>query len=71
MVILKINQVKLEEIIVETQKEGIRTDKRKTLMNYYDNPNKNLTELNNNLRKDLNELDKRFNKKERDIGKLD
>ena len=32
--------------------------------------NKNLTELNNNLRKDLNELDKRFNKKDRDIGKL-
>ena len=65
--VLKANQIKLEESI-NTQKEVIENQK-KDFAEILD-ANKKMNELVNNLKKDLDELDKRFNKGDRDIGKL-
>ena len=66
-VILKENAVKLESAISE-QKTLIENQK-KDFAEILE-ANKKINELVNNLKKDLDDLDKRFNKKERDIGKL-
>ena len=66
-VILKENAVKLEGAISE-QKQVIENQK-KDFAEILE-ANKKITALVNNLKKDLDDLDKRFNKKERDIGKL-
>lgn len=65
--VLKANQIKLEESI-NTQKEVIENQK-KDFAEILD-ANKKMNELVNNLKKDIEALDKRFNKKDRDIGKL-
>ena len=65
--ILKENAVKLESAISE-QKEVIENQK-KDFEEILD-ANKKMNELVNVLKKDLDDLDKRFNKKDRDIGKL-
>lgn len=65
--ILKANQIKLEESI-NTQKEVIENQKKDFAQIL--ETNKQMNALINNLKKDLDELDKRFNKKDRDIGKL-
>jgi uncharacterized membrane-anchored protein YhcB (DUF1043 family) len=65
--VLKANQIKLEESI-NTQKEVIENQK-KDFAEILE-ANKKMNELVNNLKKDLDELDKRFNKGDRDIGKL-
>src|SRR6056300_13271 len=65
--VLKANQIKLEESI-NTQKEVIENQK-KDFAEILE-ANKKMNELVNNLKKDLDDLDKRFNKGERDIGKL-
>ena len=65
--ILKENAVKLESAISE-QKQFFENQK-KDIAEILE-ANKNINELVNNLKKDLDDLDKRFNKKERDIGKL-
>src|SRR5210317_1812625 len=66
-VILKENAVKLESSISE-QKQVIENQK-KDFAEILE-ANKKINELVNNLKKDLDDLDKRFNKGERDIGKL-
>ena len=66
-IILKENAVKLESAISE-QKQVIENQK-KDFAEILE-ANKKINELVNNLKKDLDDLDKRFNKKERDIGKL-
>jgi len=66
-IILKENAVKLESAISE-QKQVIENQK-KDFAEILE-ANKKINELLNNLKKDLDDLDKRFNKKERDIGKL-
>ena len=65
--ILKANQMKLEEA-VSSQKELIANQK-KDFQEILDANNK-MNELVNVLKKDLDDLDKRFNKKNRDVGKL-
>jgi chromosome segregation ATPase len=65
--ILKENAVKLESAISE-QKQVIENQK-KDFAEILE-ANKKINELVNNLKKDLEDLDKRFNKGERDIGKL-
>ena len=65
--ILKENAVKLEDAISE-QKQVIENQK-KDFAEILE-ANKKINELVNNLKKDLDDLDKRFNKGERDIGKL-
>ncbi len=65
--ILKANQIKLEEA-VSSQKELIVSQK-KDFKEILDANNK-MNELVNVLKKDLEDLDKRFNKKNRDVGKL-
>jgi chromosome segregation ATPase len=65
--ILKENAVKLESAISE-QKTLIENQK-KDFAEILE-ANKKMNELVNNLKKDLDELDKRFNKGDRDIGKL-
>ena len=65
--VLKANQIKLEESI-NTQKEVI--EKQKKDFAQILETNKQMNALINNLKKDLDELDKRFNKGDRDIGKL-
>ena len=65
--ILKENAVKLESAISE-QKQVIENQK-KDFAEILE-ANKKITALVNNLKKDLDDLDKRFNKGERDIGKL-
>ena len=65
--ILKENAVKLESAISE-QKTLIENQK-KDFAEILE-ANKKINELVNNLKKDLDDLDKRFNKGERDIGKL-
>ena len=65
--ILKANQMKLEEA-VSSQKELIANQK-KDFQEILDANNK-LNELVSVLKKDLDDLDKRFNKKNRDVGKL-
>ena len=65
--ILKANQMKLEEA-VSSQKELIvkqQNDFKEILA-----ANKKMNELVGNLKKDLDDLDKRFNKNNRDFGKL-
>ena len=65
--ILKANQVKLEEA-VSSQKELIakqQEDFKEILA-----ANQKMNELVSALKKDLDDLDKRFNKKNRDFGKL-
>jgi len=65
--VLKANQIKLEESI-NTQKEVIENQKKDFAQIL--ETNKQMNALINNLKKDLDELDKRFNKGDRDIGKL-
>ena len=65
--ILKENAVKLESAISE-QKQVIENQK-KDFAEILE-ANKKINELVNNLKKDLDDLDKRFNKGDRDIGKL-
>ena len=65
--ILKANQMKLEEA-VSSQKELIANQK-KDFQEILD-ANKKMNELVSVLKKDLDDLDKRFNKKNRDVGKL-
>ena len=65
--ILKANQMKLEEA-VSSQKELIANQK-KDFQEILDANNK-MNELVSVLKKDLDDLDKRFNKKNRDVGKL-
>ena len=65
--ILKANQIKLEEA-VSSQKELIakqEADFKEILA-----ANQKMNELVGVLKKDLEDLDKRFNKKNRDVGKL-
>ena len=64
---LKANQIKLESAVSE-QKELIENQK-KDFKQILDANNK-MNELVNVLKKDLENLDKRFNKKNRDVGKL-
>ena len=66
-VILKENAVKLESAIADQQSliENQKKDFQEILQ-----ANQKMNELVTNLKKDLDELDKRFNKKNRDIGKL-
>lgn len=66
-VILKENAVKLESAISE-QKTLIENQK-KDFEEILDANNK-MNKLVNALKKDLDDLDKRFNKKNRDVGKL-
>ena len=65
--ILKANAVKMESAITE-QKELIENQKRdfKEIMV----ANAEMNKLMGDLKKDLEDLDKRFNKKNRDVGKL-
>ena len=65
--ILKANQVKLESAVAD-QKQLIENQQKdfKEILN----ANKKMNELVSVLKKDLEDLDKRFNKKNRDVGKL-
>ena len=65
--VLKINQEKLETAVSEQQTliENQKKDFEEIL-----NANKKMNELVSVLKKDLEDLDKRFNKKNRDVGKL-
>jgi chromosome segregation ATPase len=65
--ILKENAIKLESAVAE-QKQVIENQKKD--FEEILEANKKINELVNNLKKDLDDLDKRFNKKNRDIGKL-
>ena len=65
--ILKTNQIKLESAVSE-QKQLIENQK-KDFEDILD-ANKKMNELVSVLKKDLEDLDKRFNKKNRDVGKL-
>ena len=65
--VLKANAVKLESAIGE-QKQLIENQKKDFAEIMETNKQMNL--LINNLKKDIEALDKRFNKKDRDIGKL-
>ena len=64
---LKANAIKMESAIDE-QKTLIQNQKKDFAEILETNKQMNL--LINNLRKDIEALDKRFNKKDRDIGKL-
>jgi len=64
---LKANQIKLESAVTE-QKELIE-NQQKDFKKILDANNK-INQLVNVLKKDLEDLDKRFNKKNRDVGKL-
>jgi len=65
--ILKENAIKLESAVAD-QKQLIENQK-KDFKDILDANNK-INELVNVLKKDLEDLDKRFNKKNRDVGKL-
>jgi hypothetical protein len=65
--ILKENAIKLESAVAD-QKQLIENQK-KDFQDILDANNK-MNELVNILKKDLEDLDKRFNKKNRDVGKL-
>ena len=65
--ILKANAVKLETAI--TEQKTLIENQKKDFAEILE-ANKQMNELVNNLKKDIDELDKRFNKKDRDIGKL-
>ena len=65
--ILKANQVKLESAVADQKQliENQQKDFEEIL-----SANKKMNELVSVLKKDLEDLDKRFNKKNRDVGKL-
>jgi chromosome segregation ATPase len=65
--ILKANQIKLESAVADQQQliENQQKDFEEILA-----ANKKMNELVSVLKKDLEDLDKRFNKKNRDVGKL-
>ena len=65
--ILKANQLKLESAVADQQEllESQKKDFEEIL-----GANKKMNELVSVLKKDLEDLDKRFNKKNRDVGKL-
>ena len=65
--ILKANAIKLEDAITDQKQliENQQKDFEQIL-----NANKEMTILIDTLKKDLTDLDKRFNKKNRDFGKL-
>ena len=65
--ILKANQIKLESAVADQQQliENQKKDFEEIL-----SANKKMNELVSVLKKDLEDLDKRFNKKNRDVGKL-
>ena len=65
--ILKANQIKLESAVADQKQliENQQKDFKEILA-----ANKKMNELVSVLKKDLEDLDKRFNKKNRDIGKL-
>ena len=65
--ILKANAIKMESAITE-QKVLIENQEKdfKAILT----ANAEMNDLLNNLKKDLQDLDKRFNKKNRDVGKL-
>ena len=65
--ILKANQIKLESAVAEQQEliTSQKNDFKEILA-----ANNKMNELVNVLKKDLEDLDKRFNKKNRDVGKL-
>lgn len=65
--VLKANAVKMESAIAD-QKTLIENQKKDFAQIL--ETNKQMNALINNLKKDLDELDKRFNKGDRDIGKL-
>ena len=65
--ILKANQIKLESAVAEQQE--LITSQKKDFEEIL-NANKKMNELVSVLKKDLDDLDKRFNKKNRDVGKL-
>ena len=65
--ILKANAVKMESAISEQQE---LITKQKEDFQEILAANKKMNELVNVLKKDLEDLDKRFNKKNRDVGKL-
>ena len=65
--ILKANQVKLESAVAEQQ--TLIENQKKDFQEILDANNK-MNELVSILKKDLEDLDKRFNKKNRDVGKL-
>ena len=65
--ILKANQVKLESAVAEQQ--TLIENQKKDFQEILDANNK-MNELVSVLKKDLEDLDKRFNKKNRDVGKL-
>jgi chromosome segregation ATPase len=66
-VILKENAVKLESAI--TEQKTLIENQKKDFEEILDANNK-MNKLVNALKKDLDDLDKRFNKKNRDVGKL-
>ena len=65
--ILKANAIKMESAITEQQEliTQQKNDFKEILA-----ANQKMNELVGNLKKDLEDLDKRFNKKNRDVGKL-
>ena len=65
--ILKANAIKLESAVAEQQE--LITKQKKDFEEILD-ANKKMNELVSVLKKDLEDLDKRFNKKNRDVGKL-
>ena len=65
--ILKANAIKLESAIGE--QKALIENQKKDFQEILD-ANKKMNELVSVLKKDLDELDKRFNKKNRDVGKL-
>ena len=65
--VLKINQEKLETAVSEQQ--TLIENQKKDFEEILD-ANKKMNELVSVLKKDLEDLDKRFNKKNRDVGKL-
>ena len=65
--ILKANAIKLESAVAEQQ--PLIENQKKDFQEILDANNK-MNELVSVLKKDLEDLDKRFNKKNRDVGKL-
>ena len=65
--ILKANQIKLESAVAD--KQELITSQKKDFEEIL-GANKKMNELVGLLKKDLEDLDKRFNKKNRDVGKL-
>jgi len=64
---LKANQIKLEQA-VDSQQKVIEQQKKD--FNDIMKANKEINQLVNTLRKEFNDLDQRFNKKNRDLGKV-